>query len=356
MTNRTFIATLLLTLTLLPGLFADQITLKNGDRLTGAIVKSDGKDLVIKSELAGAVTVPWDAVVAFTSSKDLVLTLKDGQSLAGTVSAADGKVAVATKNAGQVTTSKDAIQTVRSQDEQAAYNAEIERLRNPRLLDLWSGFVDAGLSTTRGNVNTTNFNVGLNAARTTSRDKIAVYLTSLYSKSNASGAPLVTADAVRGGVAYNLNVSKRVFGFGFTDEEYDKFQQLDLRFVGGGGLGWHAVKSERSVFDLLAGGSFEKEVFTTLTRSAGEVLFGEEYNYKVAKTFALHEKFVVYPNVSSGGAFRMTFDTSAVTSLNKWLGWQVSLSDRYLSNPIPGVKSNDLLLTTGIRVTFANAK
>jgi len=35
---------------------ADQVTLKNGDRLTGTIVKSDGKTVLIKTEFAGEVT------------------------------------------------------------------------------------------------------------------------------------------------------------------------------------------------------------------------------------------------------------------------------------------------------------
>ena len=43
-------------------LFADQIVLKNGDRLTGTIEQSDGKSLVIKTEFAGEVTVQWPAV------------------------------------------------------------------------------------------------------------------------------------------------------------------------------------------------------------------------------------------------------------------------------------------------------
>ena len=38
-------------------LFADQITLKNGDRLTGTVVKSDGKELVLHTDAAGDVTL-----------------------------------------------------------------------------------------------------------------------------------------------------------------------------------------------------------------------------------------------------------------------------------------------------------
>ena len=64
---------------------ADQVTLKNGDQLTGAIVKSDAKTLLIKTEFAGEVTVQWDAVSAMVSSQPLHLALKDGQTIVGTV-------------------------------------------------------------------------------------------------------------------------------------------------------------------------------------------------------------------------------------------------------------------------------
>jgi len=60
--------------------------------------------------------------------------------------------------------------------------------------------------------------------------------------------------------------------------------------------------------------------------------------------------------VSETGEFRFSFDTTAVTRLSRSLGWQVTLSDRYISNPIPGTKKNDLLLTTGLRVTLGGRK
>jgi len=47
---------------LCPQLFADQVVLKNGDRLTGNIVNSDGKTLTLKSEFAGEVKIQWEAI------------------------------------------------------------------------------------------------------------------------------------------------------------------------------------------------------------------------------------------------------------------------------------------------------
>lgn len=49
------------------------MTLKNGDRLTGTIVKSDAKTMLIKTELAGEVSVPWDAVTSIVSTQPLHL-------------------------------------------------------------------------------------------------------------------------------------------------------------------------------------------------------------------------------------------------------------------------------------------
>ena len=38
-------------------LLADQVTLKNGDRFTGKVVKSDGKTLVLHTDAAGDITI-----------------------------------------------------------------------------------------------------------------------------------------------------------------------------------------------------------------------------------------------------------------------------------------------------------
>lgn len=115
---------------------ADQVALKNGDRLTGMIVKSDADNLTLKSEFAGEVKIQWAAIEQITSSQPLYLTLKDGQALVGTVTTAGGRIVVETRDAGRVTTAKESIQFIRSEAEQSAYQAEIERLRNPKLGDL----------------------------------------------------------------------------------------------------------------------------------------------------------------------------------------------------------------------------
>jgi|SRR5271166_458543 len=340
-----------------PFTFASQITFKNGDRVSGVILNSDAKILTIKSDLAGDIKAPWDQIDAITSTEPLALQLKDGQMLLGPVTTADGKFIVQTATAGTVTTPKDAVQVVRSKEGQQAYEADLDHLRNPRLRDLWTGALDAGLAGTAGNSDTTTFNLGMNAARTTTRDKIAVYFTSLYASNSTNGPKMVTAEATRGGIAYSFNVTPRVYAFGTVDLEHDKFQDLNLRFSGGGGIGYHVAKSDRATFDIFAGGDIDKEFFISgIDRTSGEILFGEELTYKVTKSTSFHEKAVMFPNLSDGGQFRFNFDSSAVTNINKWLAWQVTFSDRYLSNPLPNIKTNDVIYATGIHIIFGATK
>jgi putative salt-induced outer membrane protein YdiY len=280
--------------------------------------------------------------------------VEGGQVVVGQVATSDAKLVIQTKDTGTVSTSKDAVKMVRSQPEQAAYQAEIDRYANPRIIDLWTGFLDFGYAAARGNSSTSNLNVTANANRATKKDKLGVYFTSLYSSNDVAGQSILTAKAMRGGINYSLNVTPRMFAFGSVDLEYDQFQDLDLRFAPAGGLGYHALKSASTVFDLFGGGSLNREFFSTgLNRTSGEALAGEDLTYKLSSITSLHERLSFYPNVSRTGEYRTNFDLSTATTLKKWLAWQLTASDRLLSDPLPGRKKNDFIFTTGFRVTFA---
>lgn len=331
------------------------MTLKNGDRISGNIIKYDGKNLVLKSDLAGEVTIPWENVTGVTSTQPLNLTLKDGQHLVGTVTTEGTKFQIATKDTGKVTAARENVQYIRSGPEQKAYDTEIERYKNPRLIDLWKGTFDLGFTQTAGNTETETFTLGANAVRATTRDKVTVNYTQIYSTSNASGPVLTTANAKRGSIAYNLNLTKKMFVFGLVGLENDEFQSLNLRFAPAGGAGYHAIKNANTTVDLSLGASLDKEFFNGgVDHSYGEVLFGENLTHKFSKTVSMQQNLAFYSNVSAAGNYRLNFDIAAVAAIKKWMAFHISGSDRYLSDPLPGRKTNDILFTTGLRFTFAN--
>jgi putative salt-induced outer membrane protein len=345
--------TLAALLILCPSLFADQVTLKNGDRLTGTIEKSDAKTLVIKTQYEGEVTVQWPAVETIRSEEPLHVGLEGGQMLIGPVTTSDGQLEIDTKEAGTVSTKLDAVRVIRSSAEEAAYQAQLARLQHPRLTDLWGGFLDTGISVTSGNSQTLNFVLSAKAVRKSPRDTITVYANSVYANNGTNGPTLTTANAINGGIRVDMDVNAKLFLFGFTDFFYDQFQQLDLRNVLGGGLGYHVIKSEATTFDVYGGGGFDQAYYSTpLTIRSGVLNAGESFTHAFSKRTNFSERFDFYPNLSETGEYRFLFNTTATTALNSWLGWQVTFNDGYVSNPPPLIKKNDLLFSTGLRFTF----
>jgi putative salt-induced outer membrane protein YdiY len=329
---------------------ADQIVLKNGDRITGAIVKSDGQTLTLKSEFAGTLSIPMNAIVRISSDQQLHVVTKEGKTVVGSLSADAEKVEITGTDKEPLALARDSVVALRSNDEQAAW----ERMQHPPLWRLWTGAVDASLSLIQGNAETSSFSLAMNMARTTTRDKISLYATSLYARDSTTGTSLVSANAKRGGGRYDFNINSRSFAFAFGDLEADDFQKLDLRVNPGGGFGWHAAKAERLTLDFFGGGSINREYFSTgLRRTSGDLVVGNDLTFKLGGRTSFKEKTVYFPNMSELGEYRIAFDASLATALSKWLSWQFSLSDRYLSNPVFGTKANDIILSTGLRLTFA---
>jgi putative salt-induced outer membrane protein len=343
--------------------FADQITLKNGDRLTGTVVKSDGKTLVLHTEFAGDVTVQFSAITDITTEKPLHVALKNGQTVVGPITTSDGKIEVAPQSGAPVETPKESVVAIRNDADQLAY----EKALHPGLLEGWTGAAVVGFSLTRGNSQTENLSLAFNAARTTKDDKLSMYANSIYG-TNQLATPSETANTENGGIRYDRNINPRMFGFVAADFSSNALQDLNLRSVGTVGLGYHAIKNDQTTLDFLAGGNFTDENYAEpanptatpptpamkIIHNYGALTLGEELTHKLGKTTVLAQKLYFYPNLTETGEYRGTFDLGLVTKISKWLGWQNHFGDIYVSNPPEGTKQNDVVLTTGLNVSFTH--
>lgn len=69
--------------------YADEVILKNGDKISGTILNKAGKALEMKTDYADKVVIKWDAVQTIASDKPLSITLKDKQELTGLAAAGE---------------------------------------------------------------------------------------------------------------------------------------------------------------------------------------------------------------------------------------------------------------------------
>jgi Protein of unknown function, DUF481 len=323
---------------------ADEVHLKNNDVIRGSIIQKSGDTLRMESEVFGPIEIPWGQVASIRSDTPLHVELPDNREVVGEVSMQGDLLLVA----GETVALAD-VGTIRNEAEQSSY----ERLLAPSLFELWTGTVDFGVSLARGNAKTATVSTAFNGTRTTRNDKTTAYFNQVYSRATIEGETQDTARAIRGGWAYLHNFNSKLFVSGFNDNEFDRFQNLDLRFVMGGGLGYTAIRNESTRLDLPAGVSYNREKFTDLTRHSAEAYWGDDFTYQLSGTTSVHQSMRVFNNLTNSGEFRVNFDAGATASLNSWLSWQVTASDRYLSNPRPDRKRNDILVTTGFQVKFS---
>ncbi len=352
---RVRIAAVLAGLTVTPFLSADQVVLDNGDRITGKVAKKDGDSVTITTDLMGVVSIKWAHVKSVATDEPVTVVLSGGKTLEGKLATTGDQVEV-----GGQTAALPSVQTVRNAAEQAKYN----RFLKPPLYDLWAGYFDLGVASASGNSRSLTFTDALSATRITNHDKIAIYFNQIYSKGLVNNKVGLTAKAWHGGWSYDRNVGSRAFLNVFDDYENDAFQNLRFRGVFGGGAGFHAVKTDRVLFDLTGGVALNHESYSVPlspvlagmtpveTRNSGEFYWGDDLNLKINKSSILKQNFRMFNNLSNTGQYRVNFDIGTDTKITKWISWQVTGSDRYITDPAPGRKTNDLLISSGIRISF----
>lgn len=347
-------------------LFADQVTLKNGDRLTGTVVKSDGKTLVLHTDAADDVTFKMDAIQDIKTDAELHVTLKDGKSAVGPVTTTDGKIEIATKSGGMVEAATDDVKLIRNDAEQAAYDKSL----HPGLMHGWQGGTNVGFSVARGNSQTENLALAFNAVHPTEHDKLTLYESLIYTR-NDLASPSIVANLTTAGIRYDHDLRPKVFVFGAGDFMSNALQYLDLRQVYTGGFGYHVIKNDNTILDFLGGVNYTHETYSNGAPIAGTGAFvsygvtnrlvaltlGEELNKKFGKSTVLTQNVDFYPDIQKyRGEYRFTFGLGTVTKINKWFGWQNQFADIYVSNPPVGSKKNDVLLTTGLNISFTPAQ
>ena len=286
------------------------------------------------------------------SSEPIYVVTAQGMTINGMVTTDAGDLVVTPSTGAPVRVPLANIATIRSQQVETAY----ERSQHPGLLQNWQTTAALGFALARGNSHTTNLNLAFNAARTTPHDKITAYMTSVYADSGLVVAPGVTAgvtaNEITGGARYQHDVGGRAFAYASAEFLYNELQFLNLRSILGAGAGYHAIMQPKTTLDFFAGGNYTRESYSTgILRSVAAATVGDTFTQQWGAT-SINQNFQIYPQLGPTGPYRFAFNLTVATKIHAWLGWQSTVGDLYISDPVPGTVANDLIFSTGINVTF----
>ncbi len=227
----------------------------------------------------------------------------------------------------------------------------------------WRGTLGAGFSAARGNTNSLGASLSLDAVRATNEDKLSLFGQVLYAESEKDGSSVTTADQWRLGGRHDWGQKdSRFYLFGSGSFERDTMRQLELRTTVGAGLGYRFLREPDRSFEVFSGLGYRGDRY----RSPGslvegrlvdryeslELMLGEESARRLSSSTTWQQRLMVFPNLSTNGAFRATFESVLSVAMSRNLNLTVSVIDRYDNQAAAPLKKNDLLIFTGINLRY----
>lgn len=221
---------------------ADEVTLENGDVISGQILAlKDGK-LTIKTPYNEALEIAWGSIVKIRSDAPVEVVLSDGTVLKGTLQIGEeGALQVATESAGPVSIGAMGLVT------------DINPPKVPPVT--YDGNVEAGVSYLTGNTDTTSGNLsGLFVARS-KRQRFTLRGRWYYAENDNA----VFAREAGGSVKYDFFMTEKLYTYANALFDYSPFRDLDLRSTFGAGLGYQFFEDIRKKLSAELGVSYVDE-------------------------------------------------------------------------------------------------
>ncbi len=221
---------------------ADEIRLRNGDRLTGELVKMEEGQLSFKTSYAGEVTVTWSEIAEIRTEASIYVLLSDDTSISGIATATDeGKLKIDTEKVARPATMD---------------LGQVKLIgRKPRPAIRVSGNVNAGLDVQRGNTDTDTYYADATVVVRTDKDRGTFF--GRYDREKAEGIDTVNKWLTY--LDYNRFLSERLFAFGNATFESDEFKDLNLRSTLSAGVGYQVFDTPKRNLDVKGGLAYVDE-------------------------------------------------------------------------------------------------
>jgi len=322
---------------------ADEIYLKNGDRLTGTIVKlTDGK-LVLKSDAAGEVTVAQADIQGFSSSTPVEVHLKDGTVLNQNVQVAEqGQFAIETGS------------TLRAQTFQLTDLVSINPPEKPK--PKWTGSISAGFAATSGNTSTEAANASVSVARRSEKDRTTASADYARGKQEDpdTGEENKTEDWWRAKAQYDYFFTKKFFGFVNGQYEKDAIAKLDRRVVVGGGGGYQWIESEKTNFSTAGGLASRYEKYDGEGSGNSELALQAGYNFdtQLHKNVKFLHDLMYFPALDKFSDYYLTTTAELRASFTKTMFANFKVIFNYDATPATGQSSTDVKYIFGVGMIF----
>ena len=229
---------------------------------------------------------------------------------------------------------------------------DLAALRKPggllgRLIRDWGATGSLGFSDKRGNSRARLFSAGIRLTRKARGTRLDLGASGTREEAEApTGALETTVSKGQQFLQADLYVSPRVFLTAVTRQEQDRFQDLALRSTYTAGVGYQAVRTNRTDLRVNVLLGFRREDYISGVASSNPIAgIAAAFQQKFGPV-TLDWRSTWDPRTGDFADYRFVSNATVTTRLFKGLGLQFAVLEEYNSRPRPGVEKNDLLTTT----------
>lgn len=322
------VVTLLLLMLMPYAADAHLVVLKNGDRISGLIVKMQDKKLEVDPEYSSTnITIDWDDVQSITTIRPMSIKLY-------------GDVPIP-ENVGERVRDRIILHTL---EEGGPIRLEDVRSINLAEHDYY-GYLSGGGNQTSGNTQTQALN--LSGSLTYRMEEQRFTWDGKYNRAQADRED--TANNAALNFRYDYFLTRKLFTTASNITETDQFQDLTLRNTGIFGFGYDILDSRQQQLSLAAGPAVVYQDFTptdpTVTPSTSWMV-RSEFRFRGDDVILFH-RHQGFKDLGHGSGTRWNADQGIRISITD--NWRVNLEFdvRYNSLPVEGKKTTDTNIIFG---------
>ncbi len=341
MSKRIFILLFVLMFTV--NSFADEIRFKNGNVITGKIIRlTDGK-LIFNSDIAGEVPINVSRIETLSSDVPVIVNLKDGTSFNQRLSPAQ---------TGRFTILGN--ESIRAQDFSVDDIVSINPPAKPE--PKWTGEISLGITSTHGNTKAESITGSGNASKRTDKDRTT--LNADYAKSSkeddVTGENETVEDWWRARAKYDYFFSQKMYGYIDTRYEKDAVAELDRRVTVGVGGGYQWIESDEMNFATEIGIASLYEKYDNQTESNSEMSLqlGYHFDKKLAENITFINDLTYYPALEKFSDYYLTTTAEIRANFTKTFFTNLKAIVNYDATPADGRHKTDTKYFLGLGYSF----
>lgn len=320
---RLALAIALFTLTVSTVHAADQIELRNGDHLSGTVVKYTGETLVFTTPYAKEIAIAWAEVQTLTTETPYWVKLSSGEYVSARF----------TPRADGLYLEPEAVEA------RPVALADVVTIGIPPGAR-WSADLKAVVNGSQGNSKTFALGAAAEAIRETDGDRLR-FGGSIARESKDDDED--TVKNTRGWGNYDYHLGAHWDLGGFLTLEYDHFKNLDLRTVVGAGPGYRFIDTKTMLFKVHAGLAYVNENFNSgeSDRDYLTAVAGDELRWTISGSQSVYQLLDVYPSLARGEDVFLHAEAGFRQALWKGIFLELALIDDYDNLPADDRKKND---------------